>query len=104
MIVDNGVNSIAIGSFDGIHIAHQKLIREVDAVVVIEHSRGKLTPGFKRSWYCKKPIYIFMLNLIRDMSSKEFVDSLKKDFPNLKKILWGTISLSVGIKWGMLIV
>ncbi len=89
MKINNFITSITIGSFDGIHLAHQKLINHSEAVVVIEHKRGRLTPGFKRSWYCKKPIYFFMLEKIRNMSSKEFIKYLKYSFPNLKKIVVG---------------
>ncbi len=89
MKILSSTTSIAIGSFDGIHLAHQKLINHSEAVVVIEHKRGRLTPGFKRSWYCKKPMHFLMLEKIKSLSSREFVEYLKYSFPNLKKIVVG---------------
>jgi len=83
------VKSIAIGSFDGIHIAHQELIKRADGVVVIERNSATLTPGWKRSLYTKKPTYFYMLDKIKDMSPKEFIYMLELHFPNLEKIVVG---------------
>ncbi len=89
MRVENSIKSVAIGSFDGIHLAHQRLISKVDAVVVIEHRRGRLTHGFKRSWYAKKPLFFLMLHLIKSWSPEEFVAKLVEMFPNLEQIVVG---------------
>ncbi|MCK4440658.1 MAG: bifunctional riboflavin kinase/FAD synthetase, partial [Sulfurovaceae bacterium] len=45
----NSIKSIAIGSFDGIHIAHQKLISQSEAVVIIEKNQASITTGYKRT-------------------------------------------------------
>ena len=83
------VKSIAIGSFDGIHLAHQELIKRVDGVVVIERGSATLTPGWKRSLYTNKPTYFYMLDKIKELSPKEFINLLELHFPNLEKIIVG---------------
>ncbi len=85
----NTIPSIAIGSFDGIHRAHRALIDQVDAVVVIERGAGYLTPGFKRSWYCSKPLYFYHLKAVQSLSAADFVTRLKEDFPALERIVVG---------------
>jgi len=83
------IKSIAIGSFDGVHIAHQELIKEADAVLVIERGFATLTPGWKRSIYTKKATFFYMLDKIKALSPKEFIEQLKRDFPALEKIVVG---------------
>ena len=83
------IKSVAIGSFDGVHIAHQELIKEADAVLVIERGFSTLTPGWKRSIYTKKATFFYMLDKIKTLSPKEFIAELKRDFPALEKIVVG---------------
>ena len=89
MKINNKTGSIAIGSFDGMHLAHQKLIEEVEHVVVIERQRGSLTPGYRRTFYCKKPCSFYIFENIRDLSAAEFVEKLREDYPLLKRIVIG---------------
>ncbi len=88
-MIDNSVYSIAIGSFDGIHKAHQELISLADEVVVIERNRGRLTPGYKRCKYCNKPCSFYIFDKIKDLDAKEFIDMLLRAYPRLKKIVVG---------------
>ena len=85
----NPITAIAIGSFDGIHVAHQALIEQAEGVVVIERGAGYLTPGYKRSWYCDKPLFFYRFETIQDLSASEFVVRLERDFPALERIVVG---------------
>jgi len=85
----NHVRSITIGSFDGLHLAHQELIGQVDMIVAIERNGGYLTAGYKRSCYTDKPITFFHFSKIRTFTPKEFVSKLQEDFPQLQKIVIG---------------
>ncbi len=87
--IDNNIRSVAIGSFDGMHVAHQELIRRAEAVTVIERQLGSLTPGFKRSWYTHRPMDFYCFEKIRGLSAEAFVELLKRDYPRLEKIVVG---------------
>jgi len=85
----NNIKSIAIGSFDGIHLGHKVLIDQVDVVVIIERNGGYLTPGYKRSFYVEQPCSFYHFEHIKSLRAKEFVQRLKEDFPKLEKIVVG---------------
>ena len=87
--IQNSIKSIAIGSFDGIHIAHQALIERAEAVVVIERNGGYLTPGYKRTFYTDKPCFFYHFDKIRSLTPEAFVAKLEADFPALEKIVVG---------------
>ncbi len=90
MSISNGIKSIAIGSFDGIHFAHQKLIDMAEAVVVIEKNRANITHGYRRRDYIlNKKIFFYHFEIIKGLSPKEFIDRLKLDFPLLESIVVG---------------
>ncbi len=85
----NTIQSIAIGSFDGMHIAHQALVSKVEAVVVIERNGGYLTPGYKRTYFTDKPCYFYHFEKIRHLTPEAFVTKLQEDFPQLERIVVG---------------
>lgn len=89
MHLTNQITSIAIGSFDGMHIAHQVLIGQVEAVVIIERNGGYLTPGHKRAFYTDRECYFYHFDKINFLTPETFVQRLKSDFPSLKKIVVG---------------
>ena len=89
MKLNNKIKSIAIGSFDGLHKAHQTLIEEVEAIVIIERNSGYLTPGYKRSFYTDKICCFYHFEKVRSLSPEAFVSKLKNDFPALEKIVVG---------------
>ena len=89
MKFNNNIKSIAIGSFDGLHIAHKTLINEVDAIVIIERNGGYLTPGYKRSFYTDKLCCFYHFDKVKSLSPEAFVNKLKEDFPSLEKIVVG---------------
>jgi riboflavin kinase/FMN adenylyltransferase len=85
----NNIKSIAIGSFDGIHIAHQTLIDKADALVIIERNGGYLTPGYKRSHFTDKICCFYHFDVIKSLSPEAFVAKLQNDFPSLETIIVG---------------
>jgi len=86
---NNSIKSIAIGSFDGIHTAHQTLIEQADALVIIERNGGYLTPGYKRSSFTSKICCFYHFDVIKGLSPERFVEKLTKDFPALERIVVG---------------
>jgi len=89
MQLTNQIKSIAIGSFDGIHLGHKALIDQAEAVVVIERNGGYLTPGYKRVFEVDKPIFFYHFEKIRSLLAHEFVVKLNEDFPKLDSIVVG---------------
>ncbi len=85
----NKIKAIAIGSFDGMHLAHQVLISRTQAVVIIERNSGYLTPGYKRSLYTDRTCFFYHFDKIKRLSPKAFVAKLQEDFPKLEKIVVG---------------
>ncbi len=86
---NNSIKAIAIGSFDGLHIAHKTLIDKVDAIVIIERNGGYLTPGYKRAFYTDKVCCFYHFDKVKSLSPEAFVNKLKEDFPSLEKIVVG---------------
>ncbi len=89
MKLTNNIKSITIGSFDGIHIGHQVLINQAQAVVIIERNGGYLTAGYRRSNYIEKPCFFYHFKKIYQLSAKEFVEKISIDFPKLETIVVG---------------
>jgi len=88
----NSITSIAIGGFDGMHIAHQKLFSYLDehgAIVAIETGYANLTPKSNRQKYSTLPIFYYPLDEIKHLSGQDFVKLLLEEFPNLQKIVVG---------------
>jgi len=92
VLVKDNIDTIAIGSFDGIHLGHIQLIDKLGdngALFVIDKDHANLTPGLKRAEYSKHPCMFYHFLKVKDLSGKEFVELLKKEFVNLKKIIVG---------------
>jgi riboflavin kinase/FMN adenylyltransferase len=87
--IDNSIEAITLGSFDGMHVAHQALIGQAEAVAVIERQSGTLTPGYKRSWYTDKPMDFYLFEHIRSLSPEAFVVMLREHYPKLRRIVVG---------------
>ncbi|WP_121627962.1 bifunctional riboflavin kinase/FAD synthetase [Poseidonibacter antarcticus] len=86
------ITSIAIGGFDGMHSAHQELFKKLDengAILSIESDSSSLTPKKYRQEYSKYPIYYYLLKDIKHLSGDKFIDLLKEEYPNLKRIVVG---------------
>ena len=92
LVNKNSITSIAIGGFDGMHIAHQELFKNLDvngAIVSIESGYANLTPKKYRQEYSIYPIFYYILEDIRHLEGYEFIKLLKQEFPNLKRIVVG---------------
>jgi riboflavin kinase/FMN adenylyltransferase len=92
LVNKNTITSIAIGGFDGMHSAHQKLFKNLDkngAILSIESGYANLTPKRYRQEYSIYPIYYYVLENIRHLEGDEFIKLIKEEFPNLKKIVVG---------------
>ena len=89
MKLKNRIKSIAIGSFDGVHLAHQALIKQVEAVVIIEKNQATITHGYKRFEFIKKPCFFYHFEQVKSLLAKDFIERLKQDFPKLEKIVVG---------------
>lgn len=86
------IDTVAIGGFDGIHRGHMQLINRLGkngALAVIEKEFANLTPGLKRCEYSKSPCMFYHFLKVKDLSGKEFIELLQKDFPRLQKIVVG---------------
>ncbi|WP_428737170.1 bifunctional riboflavin kinase/FAD synthetase [Sulfurimonas sp.] len=84
--------TIAIGGFDGMHIGHQELFKNLDdggVIVVINTGYANLTPDHFRQNHTDKHIHFYDLEDIRHLDGAGFVALLKKDFPKLQKIVVG---------------
>lgn len=86
------IKAIAIGGFDGMHIAHQALFNELGnsgAIVVIETGYANMTPKKHRERFTDYPVFYLELDDIRHLNGKEFVHFLQANFTDLEKIVVG---------------
>jgi len=88
-ISKDSIKSIAIGGFDGIHLAHQELIKKAEALMIVSKYNSNLTPRDYRCKFAKKPCFFYDLDKIKKLGCKEFSLFLKNEFENLKKIVVG---------------
>lgn len=92
LVNKNLIDSIAIGGFDGMHLAHQELFKKLSkngAILSIETGYANLTPKHYRQEYTSLPIFNYDLDEIRHLNALDFIKLLKNDFINLKKIVVG---------------
>jgi len=78
---------LAIGGFDGVHFAHQQLLKESDEVLIIEKN-SSLTPFNDRCDYISLKCHFYNLDEIKHLTYLEFIDKIKKEF-NPQKIVVG---------------
>ena len=85
-------SAIAIGGFDGMHIGHQALFRELGengTIVVIETGYANLTPAREREKFSNHRMVYLKLEDIRHLDGDGFIELLKMNFPKLAKIVVG---------------
>jgi len=78
---------LAIGGFDGVHFAHQKILELCDEVLIIEKN-SSLTPFKNRCEYIKKKCHFYLLDEIKELSYLNFIQLIKKEL-NPSKIVVG---------------
>ncbi len=87
------IESIAIGSFDGLHRAHQQLLAQLDekgALLIVDKGFSPaLTPDRERCHYTDYPCFFLKFETIRHMDAEAFMKYLRELFPLLKKIVVG---------------
>lgn len=92
LVNKNTITSIAIGGFDGMHVAHQGLFENLDengAILSIESGYANLTPKRYRQEYSDYPIYYYVLDNIKHLEGTAFIKLLNEEYPNLQKIVVG---------------
>jgi riboflavin kinase/FMN adenylyltransferase len=87
------ITSLAIGGFDGIHLAHRHLLSKLDRngglLIVDKDFDQALTPKKERCRYTKHDCFFLDFQEIKDMSAEAFLHFLKEHFPNLQKVVVG---------------
>lgn len=86
------IHAIAIGSFDGIHLGHQALIRHLGnsgALLVAGRKHSSITPYKDKVKYSKHQVINLDFEEIRGLDDEGFVAFLKRYFPKLDKIVVG---------------
>lgn len=92
MTIKNKIFKIAIGGFDGMHLAHQALFSKLGnngAIVVIETGYANLSPKTYREQYTKYPIFYYPLGDIKHLDAIKFISLLRMEYPNLQTIIIG---------------
>jgi len=71
------MHKAAIGGFDGVHYAHQQILKRATLAVIIEKG-SSLTPGFDRVEFIKIPFEFLFLEKIKNKTPIEFIEYLKR--------------------------
>lgn len=86
------INALAIGKFDGMHVAHQALFSRLGkkgGILVINAGHDNLTPWGERENYTDFPIFSYHLDSVRHLDGPGFIAKLLDEFPSLRKVVVG---------------
>jgi riboflavin kinase/FMN adenylyltransferase len=90
---NDDIKEIAIGRFDGMHLAHQRVFDKLSssngAILVIDPGYSNLTPHTYKQKYTSLPIFFLKLSSVKHLDGLEFIDALKDKFKSLEKIVVG---------------
>jgi len=78
---------LAIGGFDGMHFAHQQLLKVSDEILIIEKN-SSLTPFQTRCEYTSLKCHFYQLEKIKSLTYFQFIEKIKKEL-NPKEIVVG---------------
>lgn len=87
------IKSLALGKFDSLHIAHQKLfdlLGENGAILCVQNPQSDfiLPPKYRQS-FASAPIFWLSLDLVKNKNDIEFVLFLKQILPSLQEVCIG---------------
>lgn len=92
-IYDAEIREIAIGKFDGVHLAHQELLKRLGnnggVLIILQDDEEFLSDLKLREQLLEKKVFLISLDAIKNWSGERFVEFLKQAFINLKKIVIG---------------
>ena len=92
-IYDTEIEELAIGKFDGVHVAHQMLLENLGArggvLMVLVEGEEFLSDMRLREELIARAIFPLGLEEIRGFSGEEFLAFLSHAFPKLKKLVVG---------------
>lgn len=87
------ITTLAIGCFDGMHLAHMQLVDNLDKngiLLIIDKKKDNfLCSNEDKKIYSNKDIIVIDFDLIKNLDGEMFLDLIKEEFINLKTIVVG---------------